>query len=70
MLKGLNDKYVSELRTDPNKEAEFMTSQFSNIASIIRKENYKLKDILGIVQMAIVKMFIEADENGNLINDM
>lgn len=29
LLKGLNDKYVSELRNDPNKEAEFMTSGFS-----------------------------------------
>ena len=62
----LNAKYVAELRKDPNKEAEFMVSDFSDIAKKIVKKRYNLKDIVSIVQMAIIKMFIEADVDGNM----
>jgi len=31
LLEILNKKYINELRKDPNKEAEFMESQFSDI---------------------------------------
>ena len=66
MLEILNAKYVAELRKDPNKEAEFMTSTFSDIKDKIRQEKYKLVDILRIVQMAIIKMYIEADKDGDM----
>ena len=36
LLEKLNAKYVSELRKDPNKEAEFMVSKFSDIAAKIK----------------------------------
>ena len=62
----MNAKYVAELRKDPNKEAEFMVSDFSDIAKKIVKKRYNLKDIVSIVQMAIIKMFIEADVDGNM----
>jgi hypothetical protein len=62
----LNAKYVAELRKDPNKEAEFMVSDFSDIAKKIVKKRYQLKEIVSIVQMAIIKMFIEADVDGNM----
>jgi hypothetical protein len=67
-LEVLNAKYVAELRKDPNKEAEFTKSAFSDIAPKIREDKYKLKDILGLVQMAIIKMYIEADKDGDMEN--
>ncbi len=66
LLEKLNAKYVSELRKDPNKEAEFMVSTFSDISAKIRGDRYKLKDILSLVQMAIIKMYIEADKDGDM----
>lgn len=66
LLERLNAKYVAELRKDPNKEAEFMVSTFSDVAGKIRQDRYKLKDILGLVQMAIIKMYVEADNNGDM----
>ena len=66
LLVILNAKYVAELRKDPNKEAEFMVSDFSDIAKKIVKKRYQLKEIVSIVQMAIIKMFIEADVDGNM----
>lgn len=68
LLEVLNAKYVAELRKDPNKEAEFTKSAFSDIAPKIREDKYKLKDILGLVQMAIIKMYIEADKDGDMEN--
>jgi hypothetical protein len=66
LLLIINTKYVNELRKDPNKEAEFMVSQFSDIHQKITTERKKLRDILQLVQMAIIKMFIEADQNNDL----
>lgn len=66
LLERLNGKYVAELRKDPNKEAEFMVSNFSDVAGMIRPDRYKLKDILGLVQMAIIKMYVEADNSGDM----
>jgi len=66
LLLIINTKYVNELRKDPNKEAEFMVSQFSDIHQKITTERKKLRDILQLVQMAIIKMFIEADQNSDL----
>ena len=67
LLEILNAKYSSEIRNNPHKEAEFMTSKYSPLDSTIKRDKtVKLKDILQLVQTAIIKMFIEADENGNL----
>jgi hypothetical protein len=46
-LEIFNSKYVAELRKDPNKEIEFMVSTFSGVASKIRQEKQKLRDIVG-----------------------
>lgn len=61
-----NSKYVAELRKDPNKEIEFMFSTFSGVASKIRQEKQKLKDIVSHIQTAIVKMYIDADKDGDM----
>ena len=47
LLEIFNSKYVAELRKDPNKEIEFMVSTFSGVASKIRQEKQKLRDIVG-----------------------
>lgn len=36
LLEIFNSKYVAELRKDPNKEVEFMVSNFSQVAPKIR----------------------------------
>lgn len=66
LLEILNAKYVAELRKDPNKEAEFMVSNFSDIAVKIVQKRYMLREIVSIVQMAIIKMYIEADKDGDM----
>lgn len=66
LLEIFNSKYVAELRKDPNKEIEFMVSTFSGVASKIRQEKQKLRDIVGHIQTAIVKMYIDADQNGDM----
>jgi hypothetical protein len=38
LLEIFNSKYVAELRKDPNKEVEFMVSNFSQVAPKIRQE--------------------------------
>jgi hypothetical protein len=68
LLEMLNAKYVAELRKDPNKEAEFMVSEYSDIAKKIVKKRYNLREIVSLVQMAIIKMYIEADKDGDMEN--
>lgn len=46
LLEIFNSKYVAELRKDPNKEIEFMVSNFSSVASKIRRDKQKLRDIV------------------------
>ena len=43
-----------------------MVSQFSDIHQKISPERRKLKDILSQVQMAIIKMYVDADQNGDM----
>jgi hypothetical protein len=43
-----------------------MVSTFSQVASKIRQEKQKLKDIVSHIQTAIVKMYIDADNNGDM----
>lgn len=63
----LNAKYSSEIRNNPHKEAEFLTSKYSPLEMTIKRDmKVKLKDILQLVQTAIIKMFVEADVEGNL----
>jgi hypothetical protein len=67
LLEILNAKYVSELRKDPHKEAEFLHSDYSPLDKTLKRDmKIKLREILQLVQMAIVKMYVEADDNGNL----
>lgn len=66
VLEQCNSKYVDELRKDPNKEVEFMVSEFSPVASKIRRDKVKLREIVGHVQTAIVKLYLEADNNGDM----
>jgi hypothetical protein len=67
LLEILNAKYVSELRKDPHKEAEFLTSNYSPLDKTLKHDmKVKLRDILQLVQIAIVKMYVEADIDGKL----
>lgn len=66
LLEIINAKYVAELRKDPNKDAVFMVSSFSDIAQKISKDKKKLKDILSLVQMAIIKLLVDSDNGGDL----
>ena len=42
-------KYLAELRKDPEKKAVFMQSNFSRVQQYIRKEEKSLKEILSLV---------------------
>ena len=56
-------KYLAELRKDPDKKAEFMYSQFSMFYQYINVDQEKsLKDILSLVQTAIIKLYIESNQ--------
>ena len=47
LLEKLNAKYLSELRMDPHKEADFMYSNYSPTQQLIKRdEKHKLKDIV------------------------
>ena len=45
-----------------------MTSTFSCIQTNFSNERRLLKDILSIVQMAIIKMLVDLDQGGDLEN--
>jgi hypothetical protein len=50
ILETLNAKYISDLKKEPNKEAKFIYSKFSNNAECIRQDDrVPLKDILSLV---------------------
>jgi len=47
LLEKLNSKYVSELKMDPLKEADFMISEYSPMDEVIKRdEKPKLKEIV------------------------
>ena len=63
LLEILMQKYLAELRKDPDKKAEFMYSQFSMVHQYIRvNEEKTLKEILSLVQTAIIKLYIESNQ--------
>ena len=65
LFNHLNQKYLSELRKDEDKPAEFMYSTYSHNYEVIKKEERKLlKDIVPFVQTALVRLYIEDDEDG------
>lgn len=45
-----------------------MVSNFSDIAVKIVQKRYMLREIVSLVQMAIIKMYIEADKDGDMEN--
>jgi hypothetical protein len=62
LLEVINSKYVAELRKDPSKQAEFIHSKYSLVSDVLKtEEKFLLKDILSLVQTALMKMYIEAD---------
>lgn len=62
LLEIINAKYVAELRKDPSKQAEFIHSKYSLMDGVLNtEEKFFLKDILSLVQTALMKMYIEAD---------
>lgn len=58
LLDYLNAKYLSELRRDDTKMAEFMYSNFSHPYQqyIKTNEQQPLKDIVSLVQTALIKL--------------
>jgi hypothetical protein len=62
LLEIINAQYVAQLRKDPNKQAEFIHSKYSLMADVLNvDEKFLLRDILELVQTALMKMYIEAD---------
>ena len=67
LLEILNAKYLSELRKDVDKKAEFIYSQFSEVHYQIKKEEPKLlREILELVQTAIIKLYIEKNQQDRI----
>ena len=67
LLEILNNKYLSELRKDEDKKAEFMYSMFSDVHNQIKKEEPKLlREILELVQTAIIKLYIEGNRQDRI----
>ena len=62
LLEIINAKYVAELRKDPSKPVEFIHSKYSFTADVLNVDDkFPMKDILSLVQTALMKMYIEAD---------
>ena len=62
LLEIINAKYVAEVRKDSSKPADFIHSKYSLMDGILKvEEKFLLKDILSLVQTALIKMYIEAD---------
>ena len=67
LFNHLNQKYLSELRKDEDKPAEFMYSTYSLNSGVIKsspEERKLLKEIVPFVQTALVRLYIEDDEDG------
>ena len=61
----MNQKYLSELRKDEDKLAEFMQSEYRLNENVIKTEEAKpLREIVALVQTALIRLYIEDDVNG------
>ena len=60
----LNQKYLSELRKDDDKMAEFMYSNYALNQNVIKKDQRKLKEIVPFVQTALIWLYIDMDDAG------
>jgi len=73
LFEEINKQYVAQLRTNALLEADFQYSEFSLVRSYIREEQqhkkFLLKDVLEVVQGAILKLYIELDQTGKKLND-
>ena len=62
MFHHLNQKYLSELRKDEDKLAEFMQSEYRLNENVIKTEEAKpLREIVALVQTALIRLYIEDD---------
>ena len=69
MLKGLfhhlNQRYLSDLRKDEDKQADFIYSIYTTNQDAIKKDEKRLlKDILPFVQTALIRLYIEDEVDG------
>jgi hypothetical protein len=68
----VNQRYIAELRNNPDVEADFTYSQFSQFEECIKTEKknkkFPLKDILEVVQAALLKLYIELEPNSQKIS--
>ena len=60
----LNQKYLSELRKDEEKQAEFMYSDYALNQNVIKKDPKKLKEIVPFVQTALIRLYIDMGDEG------
>ena len=59
----LNQRYLSELRKDEDKQAEFMYSDYARNINTIKKDERKLlKEIVPFVQTALIRLYIEESD--------
>lgn len=61
----MNQKYLSELRKDEEKQTDFMYSDYNPNPNVIKKEKRLLKDIVAFVQTALIRLYIDMDEREN-----
>ena len=73
LFEEINKQYVAQLRTNDKLEAEFQYSEFSLVRSYVREEQqhkkFLLKEVLEVVQGAILKLYIELDSTGKQLTD-
>lgn len=60
----LNQKYLSELRKDEDKQAEFMYSNYALNENVIKKDRKLLKEIVPFVQTALIRLYIDMGDEG------
>jgi len=60
----LNQKYLSELRKDEDKQAEFMYSTYALNENVIKKDPKLLREIIPFVQTALIRLYIDMEDEG------
>jgi hypothetical protein len=63
LLQTLNEKYLNELRSDPEKMASFLSTDNNvHTKQHIRPEQVRLVVVLGLVQTALIKLLVSKQQ--------
>ena len=66
LLDALNAKFAGELKKDQEKMVTFLYSKFSPVESCLKKEKVLLKDMLGLVQTNLLKLYVDLKEKDKI----